>query len=742
MREAQLAPVLDGLVSSVSRQDPETLRQVAATVPIEIARLRRLQVIASPLAVQLPPPAPVNPVAAALSYFVQTLQLFLDGFDNQQGSARLIDLAIPLPMAARQSDEPDRVGRRLLRELVSLRGEYALEVECFLSCCGCDQDQLRCQVKLDKVLFDIDRAIDLFAQGVGSPDLWGDDPQRPGVFSEERRASVFSVIVGNMADERCCVSSGEAMPVLSDAGRAAVDVVTAVSRLATAIGATADNGRQQAAAAALGLTSVIVASEYCGASQAIGESLLRELQARRALLVLPGPGVPSVPLQAQLDLVLSAAREQPPHVATAIRLVLNAIEGAIGDTGIVAIAGISPAATNDATGVAETIRLALPAHGALLAADTAILSARAAVRAALRAAENSAQANAARTAADQAQADANAAEAVANPQPPTPAPPALVRGALIAAADAALAAAQVARAAASLQPPAAVASNALSEILISLRDILDDPLPLDAQSRQVLITEVFEEQLRTELEWETLVASLAPRCLGPGKTNLVLAGRELLHGNPNYRVRDPRALTDAVPPPPVRQGLQQIASDVGRTAVNVGGIGADVRDLQRVAAQLQAILANLTGRRGRGGRAGAVGTPPSGPGARSQKRARKGARKRAQKRARKSSPLLVAGTARRRGPISASEDREIVQFVETLNEASGSIGELRGALAREPVRAQWTSLTSRQGASAKRLSKPLVDLVEGLLDPTRATQIDVAQARAEFQKILSRESGD
>lgn len=83
-----------------------------------------------------------------------------------------------------------------------------------------------------------------------------------------------------------------------------------------------------------------------------------------------------------------------------------------------------------------------------------------------------------------------------------------------------------------------------------------------------------------------------------------------------------------------------------------------------------------------------------------------------------------------------------MQFVETLNEASGSIGELRGALAREPVRAQWTSLTSRQGASAKRLSKPLVDLVEGLLDPTRATQIDVAQARAEFQKILSRESGD
>jgi hypothetical protein len=216
----------------------------------------------------------------------------------------------------------------------------------------------------------------------------------------------------------------------------------------------------------------------------------------------------------------------------------------------------------------------------------------------------------------------------------------------------------------------------------------------------------------------------------------VLAGRELLHGNPNYRVRDPRALTDAVPPPPVRQGLQQIASDVGRTAGNVGGIGADVRDLQRVAAQLEAILANLVGRRGRGSRGGAGGTPPSGPGARSQKR------KGAQKGARKRSPLLVAGTTRRGGPISASEDREIVQFVETLNEASGSIGELRGALALEPVREQWRSLTSRQGASAKRLPKPLVDLVEGLRDPTRATQIDVAQARAEFQKILSRESGD
>ena len=203
LREEFLVRVVDGLVGSISRQDPDTLRQVAATAPIEIARLRRLIVIAAPLAgPPLPPPALPNAPAAALSLFVQSLQLFVDAFEETRSGARLIDLAVPLPLAAQQTDEADRVSRRILRELVSLRGEFAAEVECFLSCCGCDPDDLVVQTVLDKVLFDIDRAIDLYAQGESYPPNWGDIATPPGVFvfSEERRASAYSVLFADVAD--------------------------------------------------------------------------------------------------------------------------------------------------------------------------------------------------------------------------------------------------------------------------------------------------------------------------------------------------------------------------------------------------------------------------------------------------------------------------------------------------------------------------------------------------------------
>ena len=45
LREELLTQILDNLVSTVSRQDPETLRQLAATLAVEIARLTRLREI-------------------------------------------------------------------------------------------------------------------------------------------------------------------------------------------------------------------------------------------------------------------------------------------------------------------------------------------------------------------------------------------------------------------------------------------------------------------------------------------------------------------------------------------------------------------------------------------------------------------------------------------------------------------------------------------------------------------------
>ena len=184
LREEMLGPILDGLVGSVSRQDPESLRQIAATAPVEIARIKRLLDI---VAAQLR--AATAEVSAGLTAFAESLRLFVEAFDQDRAGARLIDLSVPLPMAAQQSGEGDADGRRVLLELVIARGQYSQEVDCFLSCCGGTSSQLRTQVRLDRFLYDLDRAVDLYSRG----------SQKSG--PEEQRASVYKIIAERLLDD-------------------------------------------------------------------------------------------------------------------------------------------------------------------------------------------------------------------------------------------------------------------------------------------------------------------------------------------------------------------------------------------------------------------------------------------------------------------------------------------------------------------------------------------------------------
>jgi hypothetical protein len=176
LRDELLASILDGLIGSISRRDADSLRQVAATAPVEIARMQRLlDIIAS--RVQRDPAT----LSAALAAFSESLRLFIDAFEQDRTAARLIDLAMPLPMAAAQLDETDGEGRQALLELVLARGAYAREVDCFLACCGSDVDDLEFQVKLDKFLSMLDRAVDLYCLGDSNG-------------QEEKRAAVFRLV--------------------------------------------------------------------------------------------------------------------------------------------------------------------------------------------------------------------------------------------------------------------------------------------------------------------------------------------------------------------------------------------------------------------------------------------------------------------------------------------------------------------------------------------------------------------
>jgi len=182
LREELLAPILDGLVGSASRQDPETLRQLAATAPVEIAHIRRLLDIIS---IEL---NDANAdVAPGLTAFTDSLRLFVDAFNQDRAGARLIDLSVPLPMAAQQLNEGDAEGRHTLLELVIGRGQYAREVDCFLLGRDGTLAELETQVKFDMFLYDLDRAVDLYTLGSAKS---GD---------EEKRASVYKFIAERLS---------------------------------------------------------------------------------------------------------------------------------------------------------------------------------------------------------------------------------------------------------------------------------------------------------------------------------------------------------------------------------------------------------------------------------------------------------------------------------------------------------------------------------------------------------------
>jgi hypothetical protein len=108
---------------------------------------------------------------------LSALALFIEGFDNGAAGSRLLYVARPpiLLYGHYGIGAVDPASRRL-QNIVNLRGQLAEELDCYLAC-ECDIDHVACQVLLDKILFDTDRAIDLYTIGV-DPDGYGPPEQR------------------------------------------------------------------------------------------------------------------------------------------------------------------------------------------------------------------------------------------------------------------------------------------------------------------------------------------------------------------------------------------------------------------------------------------------------------------------------------------------------------------------------------------------------------------------------------
>jgi hypothetical protein len=151
--ENELARAMDELIQRAAHGSAEGLRALGATAQLDLQRFRRLVAIGQ-----------ITPQSPPLTTFLMALEVFADAF-NTGGGARLLHIARPpiLFYGLYGTGGPSAAEETLV-SLIVARGQLAKQLDCLLLC-GCSSDDVKNQIILDKVLYDVDRAIDLYALG-------------------------------------------------------------------------------------------------------------------------------------------------------------------------------------------------------------------------------------------------------------------------------------------------------------------------------------------------------------------------------------------------------------------------------------------------------------------------------------------------------------------------------------------------------------------------------------------------
>jgi len=168
LMENELARAMDELIQRAAHGTVDGLRALGATAEVDLDRFRRLVAIGNQLGNDAPP----------LGAFFDALLLFVQSFDAA-GGFRLLRVARPpiLFYGLYGTGFASLAEKRLL-DLITSRGLLADKADCYLQC-GCSDGAVRCQMLIDKVLYDIDRAIDLYTVGDSE---WGEPEIRAGAY--------------------------------------------------------------------------------------------------------------------------------------------------------------------------------------------------------------------------------------------------------------------------------------------------------------------------------------------------------------------------------------------------------------------------------------------------------------------------------------------------------------------------------------------------------------------------------
>lgn len=151
-----IARLMDDLIDRAAGHTANGLRALGATANVALESFRRLIAYGRFVA---------DPESPSLATFLSSIQLFMDAFSNSTSGYRLLFISRPpiLFYGLYGINGPDEPSNRLL-QLIIHRGRLAEQLDCIMEC-ECDTRRIGCQILLDKILYDVDRAIDLYALG-------------------------------------------------------------------------------------------------------------------------------------------------------------------------------------------------------------------------------------------------------------------------------------------------------------------------------------------------------------------------------------------------------------------------------------------------------------------------------------------------------------------------------------------------------------------------------------------------
>lgn len=187
LSESELARTLDTLVQQASGHSPRSLRAIGAVAWAPLTRLRRF------LQATL---ARTDPASHELIALQEALQLFIEGFTPAAGF-RLLAVGRPAVLnGGPRGNAGDELPARRLVSLVTERSQLAQVADVFTDC-RCDDRAVRqAQSLLDRIVFDLDRAIDHYCNGTVSLGL------------PETRASALSFLIDSIVEDRFADDGG------------------------------------------------------------------------------------------------------------------------------------------------------------------------------------------------------------------------------------------------------------------------------------------------------------------------------------------------------------------------------------------------------------------------------------------------------------------------------------------------------------------------------------------------------